>query len=146
MNDVYRNQLENGGLLLGRVLLSALFLWAGAGKLMAYADTQAYMTAMGVSPALLPPVVALELLGGLALLLGMALRPAALLLAGFTLLAGLLFHLDGSDHVQTILLMKNLAIAGGLLALGIAGAGDWSWSGRRGRPVSAPAESRGAGR
>lgn len=115
----------NGALLLtGRGLLSAIFLVAGAGKIGGYAATQGYMEAMGVPGGLLPLVIALELGGGAALLLGFGARTAALLLAGFSLLSALLFHADFADQMQSILFLKNVAIAGGLLLVAAVGAGS----------------------
>jgi putative oxidoreductase len=120
-----------GGLLViaARILASAIFIIAGYGKLDAgYAGTQAYMASAGVPGALLPLVIALEIGGGLALLLGFQTRLAALLLAGFCLVTGMLFH-TGSDQMQQIMLMKNLAMAGGLLAFTVFGAGRLSLDG-----------------
>ena len=117
-------QFQAGLFLGGRVLMSAIFLMAGLAKIGGYAATQAYMEAMGVPGALLPLVIALEIGGGLALLLGWGARLAALLLAGFSVLSALIFHLDFADQTQSILFMKNLAIAGGLLFVTAAGAGS----------------------
>jgi putative oxidoreductase len=115
----------------GRVLLSAIFISAGISKLGAgYAGTQGYMEAMGVSGSLLPLVIATEILAGVALLVGFKARIAAFLLAGFSLLSAVLFHFDFSDQMQSILFMKNLAIAGGLLMVVAQGAGQWSVDGR----------------
>ncbi|HVB49158.1 MAG TPA: DoxX family protein [Burkholderiales bacterium] len=117
--------------LAGRILIAALFLIAGVGKLGAYAGTQGYMQSHGVPGALLPAVIALELGGGLLIVAGLWTRIAALALAGFTLLAALLFHANFSDATQQIMFLKNLAIAGGFLMLAANGAGAWSVDGRR---------------
>lgn len=109
------NQFLNLG---SRILLAIMFLMAGFGKLGAgYAGTQGYMEAMGVSGALLPLVIALEIGGALALIVGWQVRWAALALAAFTVIAALIFHNNFADQMQAILFMKNIAIAGGLLAL-----------------------------
>ncbi len=110
----------------GRVLMSAIFLTAGVGKIGTYAGTQAYMESMGVPGAMLPLVIALEVGAGLAVLLGWQTRMSAFLLAGFSVLSALIFHADFGDHMQSILFMKNLAMAGGLLMLVANGAGSWS--------------------
>ena len=67
-------------------------------------------------------------------------RGAAFALAAFTLVAGVLFHylpaqsLEGMNaYVQLLMFNKNLAIAGGLIALGGLGAGAWSLDARQGR-------------
>lgn len=109
-----------------RLFASAIFIVAGFGKLGAgYAGTQAYMASAGAPGALLPLVIALELGGGIALLLGFQTRLVALLLAGFSIVAGLIFH-SGADQ---IMLMKNFAMAGGLLAFTMFGAGRLSLDG-----------------
>jgi len=116
-------------ILLARLLASTIFIVAGYGKLGAgYAGTQAYMEAMGVSGAMLPLVIALELGGGIALLLGFQTRIVAFLLAGFTIIAGFIFH-GGADQMQQIMFMKNLAMAGGLLAFTVFGGGRLSLGG-----------------
>lgn len=120
-----------GGLLViaARIMASAIFITAGFSKLGAgYAGTQAYMASAGVPGALLPLVIALEIGGGLSLLLGFQTRLMAFLLAGFCLVTGMLFH-TGTDQMQQIMLMKNLAMAGGLLAFTVFGAGRLSLDG-----------------
>lgn len=114
-----------------RVLIAAIFVISGYGKIGGYAGTQAYMASAGLPGALLPLVIALELGGGLAIVLGVATRPVAVLLAGFSLIAGLLFH-GGADMMQQIMLLKNVAIAGGFLFLAAYGPGRLSVDGRRG--------------
>jgi len=115
--------------LVARVFASGIFIIAGYGKLGAgYAGTQGYMAAMGVPASMLPLVIALELGGGIALLLGFQTRLVALLLAGFCIITGLIFH-SGADQMQQIMLMKNFAMAGGLLAFTMFGAGRLSLDG-----------------
>ena len=115
----------------GRVLLSLIFVVSGFGKISAYAGTQAYMESAGVPGALLPAVIALEVLGGLAVMVGWNTRIAAFLLAGFSLVSGALFHADFGDQMQSIMFMKNLALAGGFLFIVAVGAGPWSLDNRR---------------
>ncbi|MCX4188256.1 DoxX family protein [Methylophaga sp. OBS4] len=113
--------------LAGRILLSLIFISSGLSKLgSGYAGTEAYMNMMGVPAALLPLVIATEIFAGLAILAGFQTRVAALLLAGFTLLAAILFHSNFADQMQSILFMKNLAIAGGLLLLVANGSGAYA--------------------
>ncbi len=115
----------------GRLMLAQIFLIAGIGKISAYAGTQGYMEAMGVPGALLPLVILTEIGGGLALVLGWQTRWASLALAAFTLLAAFLFHLHLSDQMQSIMFMKNISIAGGLLVLAAFGAGACSLDKRK---------------
>jgi putative oxidoreductase len=112
--------------LAGRVLLAQIFLIAGIGKIMGYAGTQAYMSSMGVPGALLPLVIALEIGGGLALILGWKTKWVAYALAAFTVVAALIFHHNLGDAMQKINFMKNLAIAGGFLILAVTGPGALS--------------------
>lgn len=120
----------------GRFLVALLFLLSGLGKLGAYGATAAYMSANGVPGALLPAVIAIEVLGSLAIILGWKTRVAAFVLAGFSVLAALAFHNNFADQVQMIMFFKNLAIAGGLLLLAANGAGPLSLDGRAARKAA----------
>ncbi|OWU85761.1 membrane protein [Oceanicola sp. 22II-s10i] len=127
----------------GRALLALIFIVSGFQKITGYAGTQGYMEAMGVPGALLPLVILVELVGGIALLIGWQARIAAVLLAGFSLLSGLLFHLipglaaEGMEaQMQMIGFMKNVSIAGGLLMIVALGAGAVSVN-REAAPVAA---------
>lgn len=119
--------------MLGRVLISAIFLIAGLGKITGYAATQGYMASMGVPGELLPLVIALEVGGAAAVIAGWHTRLVAFLLAGFSVASALIFHGALGDQAQFILFMKNLAMAGGFLFLVAHGAGDWSLDARRRR-------------
>ena len=124
--------MNNAIILAARVLLAQIFLVAGFGKLGAgYAGTQAYMEAMGIPGMLLPLVIALEIGGGLALIVGFMTRWAALALAGFAVVSAVIFHASFGDQTQAILFMKNLAMAGGLLLLYVQGAGSYSLDAKR---------------
>ena len=118
--------MRNASLLLGRFGLSLIFILSGWSKIGGYAGTQQYMEAMGVPGGLLPLVIALELGGGLALLAGLFTRPLAVALAGFSVVSAALFHANLGDQMQFINFFKNIAIAGGFLALAASGAGAWS--------------------
>ena len=112
--------------LAGRVLLAVLFLLSGLGKLGAYGATAAYMSSVGVPGVLLPAVIATEVLGSLAIMLGWKTRIAAFLLAGFCLLTAIIFHHDFADQMQLTHFLKDFAIAGGFLVLVANGAGPLS--------------------
>jgi putative oxidoreductase len=117
--------------LVGRLLIAALFLLAGFGKLTAYAGTQAYMQSAGVPGALLPLVILVELGGGALIVLGWQTRLAALVLAGFSIITGIIFHAGSAEQVQQIMFLKNLGLAGGFLFLAANGAGRLSLDGRK---------------
>lgn len=120
------SSLRSGFELGSRVLLSSLFLVSGLGKITAYADTAAYMDSAGVPSGLLPAVIALEVGGAIALIAGWKVRWVSAALAAFTFLAAALFHFDFSDEIQTLMLLKNLTISGGLAMLALHGAGPLS--------------------
>jgi putative oxidoreductase len=114
----------------GRILISLMFVTSGFSKISGYTATQGYMEAMGVPGALLPLVIAVELLGGLAVMLGWHTRIAAFLLAGFSLLSALLFHANFGDQMQMIMFMKNISIAGGFLMIVSLGGGAYALDNR----------------
>ncbi|MDF1606789.1 DoxX family protein [Hoeflea sp. YIM 152468] len=120
-------------LLVARILMSLIFIPAGFSKLTSAAGTAGYMASLGVP---LPSisvwlVIAVELLGGLAILIGFKTRYAAWALAAFCVASGVLAHYVPGDQAQMTNLMKNLAMAGGFLALAAAGAGSYSVDARR---------------
>ena len=118
--------LQNGLSLAGRILMSLIFIVAGFNKIGGYEGTQGYMESVGVPGMLLPLVILLELGGGLLLLVGFKTRIIAFLLAGFSLLAAVIFHNNFADSMQSIQFMKNLALAGGFLYITAWGPGAWS--------------------
>lgn len=115
-------------LLVGRILASAIFILGGYGKLMALAATQQYMASQGLP---LPDVaayvaIAVELGGGLLLLVGLQTRLVALVLAVWCIATGLVAHTNFAVQGQQINFLKNLCMAGGFLAFVAAGAGAFS--------------------
>lgn len=113
-------------ILAARVLMAAIFVTAGLSKLGAgYAGTAGYMASVGLPAFLLPLVILLEIGGGLALVVGFQTRLAALALAGFSIISAFIFH-SAPDQMQQIMFMKNLGLAGGLLAFTVFGAGRLS--------------------
>ena len=126
----FTNALRPVAELGGRVLLAALFLISGVGKIGAYAATAGYLAAAGLPTVLLPVVIATEVLGAIAIVAGWQTRVTAFVLAGFTLLSALIYHNDFGDQVQLIMFLKNVSIAGGFLLLVTNGAGRFSVDGR----------------
>ena len=89
--------------LFGRILIAAMFIDAGVPKVGAFAATQAYMASAGVPGALLPAVIALEVLGGIALILGYRTRIVAMVMAAFTVARGVaLSQRAGSDPAHPV--------------------------------------------
>ena len=126
MNITSSLPLGAAGLAIGRLLLAAIFVLEGWSKLRGYDAAAVYMNRFGVPGLLLPAVIALELGGGLMIAAGWQTRLAAAALAVFCILAAILFHGNLADRSQFLHFEKNLAIAGGLLVLVVAGAGRWS--------------------
>jgi putative oxidoreductase len=119
--------------LAGRVLLSIIFILAGFAKPTAISGTAGWFASIGLPlPTVTTVVVGLvEVVGGIAILVGFQTRIAAIVLGLFTLAATAVAHLDFADQVQVMFLQKNLAIAGGLFVLAAFGAGALSIDGRR---------------
>jgi putative oxidoreductase len=124
--------LVASGLLLGRLLLAAIFILEGWSKLRGYQAAAAYMDRYGVPSVLLPAVIALELGAGLMVAAGWQTRVAAVALALFCIVAAALFHGNVLDRNQLLHFEKDLALAGGFLVLAVAGAGRWSFDERLG--------------
>ena len=117
---------------LGRILMVVLFFWAAIGKFSSHAGTVGYITSTGMPLPEVAYIIALvvESLVALAVLIGWQTRIAALILAVYTVVAALFFHIHFSDpHMglnMQIHFYKNLAIAGGFLQIVAFGAGAWS--------------------
>ena len=101
----------------GRALVALLFILAGLAKVLGPQPFLEHMAAFGVPSVLLPAVIVLEIGAGVAVLIGWRLREAAAILAGFSLLTAVIFPRDFADKTERTLFFKDLAIAGGLLAM-----------------------------
>jgi putative oxidoreductase len=133
------NNTNNTLSLLGRLLMSAIFILSGVGKIAAPAATMGYIAAMGLPfPAVaLAGAIAVEIGGGLLIAFGLQTRLAALGLAAFSIVTGAVFHGAIGDQNQMIHLLKNLAMAGGLLQFAAYGAGAWSLDALRDKTLAA---------
>jgi len=123
----------SAAILVGRILLSIMFILAGFSKLTAIAGTAGWFESLGIPAPTLAVIGSgvVELVGGLAILVGFKTRIAALVLAVFTVAATLIAHTNLADQVQQLFFMKNLAVTGGFLVLAAAGAGAYSVDARR---------------
>jgi putative oxidoreductase len=125
-------------LLVGRLLMASLFLSAGLPKALGgYEGFAKYIGGLGVPyPDIVAMVaVAVEVLGPIALILGLFPRLTALLLIAFVVIATGLAHRfwefpEAQQMAQRNNFLKNVAIIGGLLFYYAAGAGAWAMSGR----------------
>ena len=112
--------------ILGRLLLSAIFLINGIGKIFNYEGTIQYMENFDVPGYLIIPAITVEILFPILLIIGYQTRFSALILSLFTLTLAIIFHTDFSDQMQLISFLKNIAIAGGFLIIFVNGAGKYS--------------------
>lgn len=137
-SGVTTTSLQDTLALVGRIMIAYLFIPAGFGKLMGFAGTVGYINSVGLPLPQVGAVIAIvvELGLGIALLLGYKTRIVAIVMALFTVAAALFFHKywsapDAMKMMQTINFNKNIAIAGGLLAIAGFGAGRLSIDGKR---------------
>ena len=126
--------MSNALLLVGRILLSVIFIMAGLSKFGSIEGTAGYISSVG-----LPAGIALawlaaifETLAGIAILIGFQTRIAAWLLAAFCVFTAVVFHYAPADQMQMTMFMKNITIAGAFLILSVAGPGTLSVDARRG--------------
>ena len=112
----------------GRLLIAALFLISGLGKIAAPAMTQGYIASAGLPFPLLAlfGAIVIEIVGGILLILGYQSRIVASVMAVFTVAAALGFHRDFADQNAMAHFLKNIAITGGLLQIVAFGAGSFS--------------------
>lgn len=125
------NKLHNFSAPIGRIFLAAIFILSGISKVTNYVGTQGYMEAMGVPGVMLPLVIILEVLGGIAIVVGFKARFVAFLMAGFSVVSAIIFHADFGDQTQMTMFMKNIAIAGGFLMIVAHGAGAYALDNRQ---------------
>jgi putative oxidoreductase len=125
--------LTSTAALVGRILVALMFVVAGVGKIGGFDGTVGYIASKGLPlPVVLAAgTVALEIVAGVALIVGYKARWAALALAAFTLLATVIFHAYWAmsaeqQMVQRLMFLKNIAVTGGLLAVFAFGAGRYS--------------------
>lgn len=127
---------------IGRILMAAIFVFSGIGKALAPEATLGYIQSVGLPFASLALVgaIAIEIGGGALLVLGYKTRLVATGLAVFSLVTAFVFHNAIGDQNQLIHLLKNVAMAGGLLQVVAFGAGAYSLdaaAGRKAAPLAA---------
>ena len=111
---------------IGRLLLAALFLIEGFGKISMHEDVIMYMEDYGVPGILFVPATVLEILFPLLLIVGYKTKWAASVMALFTFTVAIIFHTDFSEGMQMIFFLKDLAIAGGFMIILVYGPGNIS--------------------
>ena len=124
---------NNAILLIARILLAVIFIMAGLNKFPNIAGTAGYIGSVGLpmGTALAWAAAIFETVAGIAILIGFQTKLASWALAAFCIFTAVVFHNNFGDQTQMILFMKNLAIAGGFLALIVSGPGSISVDGRK---------------
>ena len=122
--------------LAARLMMAALFLVAGLGKLADVPGFAGYLAAGGLPAFLAWPAILFELAVAASLILGFQVRAMSVLAAGFCVLTGLLYHFNPADQMAMTMLFKNLALAGGFLMLAVNGAGALSLDNRTGKHLA----------
>lgn len=120
-------------LLLARILLAIIFILAGLNKFGNIAGTAGYIGSVGLpfGTLLAWGAAIFEVVAGLAILAGFQTKLFSYALAAFCVVSAAIFHNNFGDQIQFILFMKNLAMAGGFLALSVSGPGSISVDARR---------------
>jgi putative oxidoreductase len=125
--------ISNAAALVGRILLAALFIKSGFGKIGGFEGTVGYIASKGLPLPQLGAIIAIlvELGGGILLAIGFKARWTALVMALFTLVAGVFFHnywaVEAAQRMgQEINFWKNISIAGGMLMVFAFGPGRYS--------------------
>ena len=112
--------------LIGRILISSIFLLSGYNKIFNYSGTVSWMEGFGIPGFLLAPAIILEIILPILIIVGYKTQLAAALLAIFSISTGVIFHLDLNNQMQTIQLLKNLGLAGGFLFIAVNGPKEWA--------------------
>ena len=112
--------------LIGRILISALFLLNGIFKINNYNGAIEWMESFGVPGVLLIPAIILEIAGPILIIIGYKTKLAAGLLSLFCIATAVIFHNDFADQIQFTSFLKNIALAGGFLILFVNGAKGFS--------------------
>ena len=112
---------------IGRIFLSALFLFNGIAKIFDYEGTIEYMENFEVPGYLISPAIIIEILFPILLIIGYKTRLSAIVLASFTILLAVIFHTDFSSQIQLTQFLKNFAIAGGFIIIFVYGPDKYSF-------------------
>ena len=112
--------------LIGRVLISLVFLLSGYNKILNYDGTISWMEGYGVPGFLLWPTIILEIILPILIIVGYKTQLSAILLAIFCIVTAIIFHLDVTNQMQVIALLKNFGLAGGFIFIAINGPKDWA--------------------
>ena len=110
----------------GRIFISSIFLLSGYNKIFNYSGTISWMEGFGIPGFLLVPAIILEIILPVFIIVGYKTQITASFLAIFCIATGIIFHLDFTDQMQTIQLLKNIGLAGGFLFIAVNGPKEWA--------------------
>jgi|TARA_B100001093_G_C26331477_1_gene802056 putative oxidoreductase len=111
---------------IGRLFISALFLFSAYNKILNIDGTMGWMEGFEIPGILLFPTIALEIILPLFIIIGYQARLSAGLLTIFCVATAFVFHYDFTDQMQTIAFLKNIGLAGGFLFILANGTKEWS--------------------
>ena len=112
--------------LIGRILISSLFLMSAFNKIFSLGGSMDWMEGFGVPGFLIYPAIILEIILPIFIIVGYKARISASLLAVFCIATAFIFHLDFSNQMQTVSFLKNIGLAGGFLFIVVNGTRGWS--------------------
>jgi len=112
--------------LIGRILISALFLISAFNKIFNLDGSMSWMESYGIPGFLIFPAIVVEIILPVLVIVGYQARIAAGILAIFCLMTAFMFHFDFTDQTQFISFLKNIGLAGGFLFIVVNGTKDWS--------------------
>ena len=112
--------------LIGRILISALFLISAFNKIFNLDGSMSWMESFGIPGFLIFPAIVIEIILPVLVIVGYQARIAAGILAIFCLMTAFMFHFDFTDQTHFISFLKNIGLAGGFLFIVANGTKDWS--------------------
>ena len=112
--------------LIGRILISSLFLISAYNKIFSIDGSMNWMEGFGIPGFLLYPTIVLEIILPIFIIIGYQARMSAGFLAIFCIATAFIFHFDFFDQMQTISFLKNLGLAGGFLFIVANGTKEWA--------------------
>ena len=112
--------------LIGRILISALFLISAFNKIFNLEGSMSWMEGFGLPGFLIYPAIVIEIVLPVLVIVGYQARIAAGILSIFCLMTAFIFHFDFSNQMQLVSFLKNIGLAGGFLFIVANGTKDWA--------------------
>lgn len=112
--------------LIGRILISSLFLVSAINKIFSIDGSINWMSGFGIPGFFIYPAIALEIILPLFIIIGYQARLSAGLLGSFCVVTAFIFHFDFTNQIEIISFLKNIGLAGGFLFIVANGTKEWS--------------------